>query len=231
MTRTAALPQRRTARIDVAPLKKTDHAAYLDLLDLTTSGEGLPAEAAQILTLPPARPPFTHGPALCLTAHARRTPHPVGAVFASLPDWTLQHPLCQADPDLSDLLGDIALCVHGLAVAPSHRRHGIARALITEAETRARSTKYRLATLLHKPELAGFYQRLGYTTAHHVTIHLPDAAMGLTQPHSFMTAVKPLHPGVRVRTVPGAPGPVVTGLLPGCDLPPTARFHGGRLLP
>ncbi|MFG3205312.1 hypothetical protein [Streptomyces sp. NPDC048192] len=47
---------------------------------------------------------------------------------------------------------------------------------------------------------------------------------------SFMTAVKPLHLGVRVRTVTGVPGPFVTGLLPGCDLPPTALFHRARLL-
>ncbi|MFE7328039.1 GNAT family N-acetyltransferase [Streptomyces sp. NPDC057565] len=179
---------------------------------------------------PPFWKLFTHGPALCLTAHARRTLKPVGAVFASLPDWTYQHPLCQADPHLSDLLATTALCVYGLAVTPHYRRQGIARTLLTETETRARSTRYRLATLIHKPELAGFYQRLGYTTAHHITVLLPDAAMGLTQPQPFMTAVKPLHPSVHVRTVHGAPGPVVTGLLPGCDLPPTARFRSGRFI-
>jgi hypothetical protein len=31
--------------------------------------------------------------------------------------------------------------------------------------------------------------------------------MGLIQPPPFMTAVKPLHPDVQVREVPGAPGP------------------------
>ncbi|MET8582220.1 hypothetical protein ABZX39_15215 [Streptomyces collinus] len=45
-----------------------------------------------------------------------------------------------------------------------------------------------------------------------------------------MTAVKALHPDVRIRTVPGAPGPVVTGLglLPGWDIPSTARFEDGE---
>lgn len=109
-----------------------------------------------------------------------------------------------------------------------HLRH--TRALLTETETRVRSTRHRLSTLIHKPELADFYQRLGYTTAHHVTVLVPGEAMGLTQPRPFMTAVKPLHPSVRIRTVPGAPGPVVTGLVPGCDLPPTASFRNGRLI-
>lgn len=54
--------------------------------------------------------------------------------------------------------------------------------------------------------------------------------MGLTQPSPYMTAVKALHPDVRIRQLPGAPGPVVSGLLPGWDLPTGARFEGGRLI-
>lgn len=65
---------------------------------------------------------------------------------------------------------------------------------------------------------------MGYTSAHHVTIAMPHAAMGLTQPPPTMTAVKPLHPGVQVRELPGTAGPVVTGLRPGWDVPPHARF-------
>ncbi|MFJ2730793.1 hypothetical protein [Streptomyces collinus] len=63
-----------------------------------------------------------------------------------------------------------------------------------------------------------------------MTITMPHAALGLTQPLPFMTAVKALHPGVRIRTVPGAPGPVVTGLLPGWHISPTARFEDGELI-
>ncbi|CAL9677091.1 hypothetical protein SUDANB105_08015 [Streptomyces sp. enrichment culture] len=232
MTPTVPTAATRAARIDVAPLRRPDHTDYLALLTLTTFGEQLPPEAEQILTLPPLRRPFTHGPALCLTAHSRRSPNPkpVGAVFASFPDWAHEHPVTRHDPELADLLSSTAILIYGLAVTPNRRRQGIARTLLTETENRARHTGYRLATLLHKPELAPLYKRMGYTTAHHITIVMPHAAMGLTQPAPFMTAIKPLHPDVHIRTVPGAPGPVITGLQPGWDMPPTAHFHDGQLL-
>jgi GNAT superfamily N-acetyltransferase len=216
----------------VLPLQRPDHADYLALLDLTTSGEGLPCEAAEILTLPPDRAPFTHGPALCLTAKLRRSPNPkpAGAVFASYPDWAYEHALAQDDPHLSHLLSRTAFMIYGIAVTPRRRRQGIARTLLIEAEDRARCAGFRMATLLHTFDLTGFYQRLGYTSAHHVTIAMPHAGMGLTQPLPFKTAVKPLHPDVQLRELPGAPGPVVAGLLPGWDLPPHTRFDDGRLI-
>jgi ribosomal protein S18 acetylase RimI-like enzyme len=214
-------------RVDITPLQRADHADYIKLLSLTTSGERLPvAELKSILAMPSFGGCFTHGPALCMTARLRRTtsPRPAGAVFASLPEWTSEHALTQDDPDLSALLSRTALCVHGVAVAKNRRGQGIARALLTETETRAREAGYRLATLLHKPELAPFYQRMGYVSAFHVTIALPHAGMGLTQPVPFMTAVKPLHPRVQIGTMPEAPGLVVAGLIPGWTLPPTAGF-------
>lgn len=149
-------------------------------------------------------------------------------MFASHPEWAYEHLLVQGDPGLSHLLSRAAFLIYGVAVTPRRRNQGIARALLTEAEHRARNTGYRMATLLHRPELTGFYQRLGYTSAHHVTIAMPHAGMGLTQLPPLMTAVKPLHPDVQVRQVPGAPGPVLTNLLPGWDLPPQARFDNGR---
>jgi GNAT superfamily N-acetyltransferase len=233
VTTAIASSQSPAARIDVTPLRRADHADYVALLDLTTDGAGLPAGVDQILAVAPFRKPFTHGPALCMTAHPRRSanPKPVGAVFASFPDWATDHPLCQRDPDLSELLLHTVICIYGLAVPTHRRRQGIARTLLTEAEDRARDAGFRLSTLVHKPELAPFYKRLGYTTAHHITVVLPpDAGLGTTQPHPYMTAVKPLAPDVHVREIPGALGPVVTGLLPGSDLPPTARFHNNRLI-
>ncbi|MFD4247289.1 GNAT family N-acetyltransferase [Streptomyces sp. NPDC058525] len=229
MPRTATVSRPRATRIDVAPLDSADHSAYLALLDLALD-QGLPAEVADILTLAPFKHPFTHGPALCMTARTRRTTTPAGAVFAAVPEWAYEHPLSQANPRLSDFLAATNIGIYGLAVAPEHRHLGIARSLLAKTETLARSTRYRLASLIHKPELADFYQHLGYTSAHHIVIPTPDGAMALTQPRPMMTAVKPLHPSVRIRTVPGAPGPVVTGLLPGCDLPPTAHFRNGHLI-
>ncbi|MEU7031594.1 GNAT family N-acetyltransferase [Streptomyces sp. NPDC046275] len=229
MPRTATASQPRATRVTVAPLDNADHSAYLALLDLTTD-QGLPAEVAQILSLAPFQHPFTHGPALCMTARTRRATTPAGAVFAAVPEWAYEHPMSRANSRLSGFLAATNISIYGLAVAPEHRDQGIARALLTKTETLARSTRYRLATLIHEPELADFYQRLGYTSAHHIVILTPDGAMGLTQPHPMMTAVKPLHPSIHIHTVPGAPGPVVAGLVPGCDLPPTARFHNGHLL-
>ncbi|WP_327411220.1 GNAT family N-acetyltransferase (plasmid) [Streptomyces sp. NBC_01281] len=223
---------RRRLRCTVAPLTATDHADYLALLALTADEDRLPAEAGHILTMPPQGPLSTHGPALCLTAHPRRgtDQQPVGALFASYPDWAVEHPLARRSPGLTERLARRALLVYGVAVAPEHRGQGIARLLLTEAEQRARAVGYRMTTLIHTPDLAPFYERLGYVTARHVTIAMPDAAMGLTQLWPYMTAVKPLVPGVRVRDLPGAPGPVVSALLPGWDLPADARFENGRLI-
>ncbi|MCZ1012004.1 GNAT family N-acetyltransferase [Streptomyces lydicus] len=233
MSPASVVPARSAAqRIDVGPLQRPDHTDYLALLALSISGDQLPDGMGEILAMPPYRAPFTQGPALCLTARLRRSsnPKPVGAVFASFPDWAREHALVQGDPNLSALLCQTAILVYGLAVTPGRRGQGIARALLTEVEGRARSVGYRMATLLHKPELADFYRRLGYTSGHHVTIAMSHAAMGLAQPMPFMTAVKPLHPDVQVREMPGAPGPVVGGLLPGWDLPSHARFEDGRLI-
>ncbi|MFE0778922.1 GNAT family N-acetyltransferase [Streptomyces sp. NPDC058861] len=228
MSLNPTVSQPRTPRIDVDLLDPADHAAYLALLDLTTD-QGLPAEVADILTLAPFQPPFTHGPALCMTARTRRATTPAGAVFAAAPDWAYEHPISQANTALASFLATTTIGIYGLAVAPEHRHLGMARALLARTETIARSTRHRLASLIHKPELADFYQRLGYTSAQHIVILTPGGAMALTQPHRMMTAVKPLHPSVRIQTVPGAPGPVVAGLVPGFELPPTASFRDGRL--
>lgn len=79
VTTAAVTPKPRT---DVAPLRRADRRGYLVLLDPTTWGEGLPAGTGLILTMPPLRHPFAHGPALSLSAHRRRSPdpRPVGTV-------------------------------------------------------------------------------------------------------------------------------------------------------
>ncbi|MFD6335076.1 GNAT family N-acetyltransferase [Streptomyces niveus] len=205
------------APLRVTSLQSPDHTAYLALLALTTSGDGLPPAAGWTLTLPPGRQPFTHGPALCLTARTRSGTKPHGALFAASPNWTSEHPLTRNNPELAARLDHTILCIYGLAVAPRHRDRGIARTLVTEAETRARNAGYRLSTLIHKPELAPFYKRLGYTTAHHTAIGLPPPhhLIGLTHP-PYMTAVKALHPDVHVHIHPQPDDSVstVTGLLP-----------------
>ncbi|MER5888040.1 GNAT family N-acetyltransferase [Streptomyces sp. NPDC001941] len=232
MTTPTPTPPKQPPRCSVTPLASTDHADYLTLLALTLESPQLHTGIKDILDLAPDRPLNTHGPALCLTARRRRTtnPQPAGALFASYPDWAADHPTVDRNPHLSLILARTALMIYGLAVAPKHRRQGIARALLTETETRARAHGYRMTTLIHTPDLTPFYQHLGYTTAPHITIFTPYGAMGLTQPWPFLTAVKPLTPDVQLRHVPGAPGPLVTGLLSGWDLPATARIDGDLLI-
>lgn len=212
---TTPVPTQPNPPIRVTSLQRPDHTDYLALLDLTTD-DGLPPTAGWTLTMAPHRQPFTHGPALCLTARTRRgtNPKPHGALYASHPNWTSEHPLTQNNPELTARLDRTILSIYGVAVTPSHRRRGIARTLVTEAETRARNTGHRLSTLIHKPELAPFYQRLGYTTAHHTIIVLPQGDMGLTQHPPYMTAAKALHPDVHVHPLPDASASIVTGLLP-----------------
>ncbi|MFD0432197.1 hypothetical protein ACFQ60_48100 [Streptomyces zhihengii] len=60
---------------------------------ITTSGGGLPAGIENLITLPGFDPPSTHGPAMCLSAHLRRHPTPVGALFAAVPEWAMEHTL------------------------------------------------------------------------------------------------------------------------------------------
>ncbi|MER5888039.1 GNAT family N-acetyltransferase [Streptomyces sp. NPDC001941] len=229
---TTPTPPRQPQHCSVTPLTPTDHADYLTLLALAYEDSQPPTGVEETLTLPPYGPLNTHGPALCLTARPRHTtnPQPAGALFATYPQWAATHPVVDGKLHLSLALARTALMIYGLAVAPKHRRQGIARALLTETETRARAHGYRMTTLIHTPDLTPFYQHLGYTTAPRTMIVTPYCLMGLKHPQPYLTAVKPLTPGVQIRHVPGAAGPVVTGLLPGCDLPATAHFDGDRLI-
>ncbi|MET8582221.1 hypothetical protein ABZX39_15220 [Streptomyces collinus] len=86
----------------------------------------------------PFRRPFTHGPALCLTARLLRSsnPQPLGAVFASFPDWAHEHPLTRDDLALSELISRTAILIYCLAVTPYRRPRGIARTLLMRRRRR-----------------------------------------------------------------------------------------------
>ncbi|MFD0432186.1 GNAT family N-acetyltransferase [Streptomyces zhihengii] len=110
-----------------------------------------------------------------------------------------------------------------MAVAAEYRGRGIARALLRRPKPGPRHPlPSRRAHPRAPPRLLlpahGIHHR---HAADRAAARHRDAAHPA---RPYMTAVKPLHPTVRLQPVPGAPGPVVTGLLPGCDLPPTARF-------
>ncbi|WP_425472858.1 GNAT family N-acetyltransferase [Streptomyces botrytidirepellens] len=120
--------------------------------------------------------------------------------------------------------------IHTIAVAPGCRRQGIARKLIRSAERRARESGFQLAVLEHQPELTGFYTRLGYHAGDsRLLIAMPRRNL-LSQCYGLLTAAKPLTAQVSVVDVPGAPARIVSGLLPGTDLPESARFTRGQLI-
>jgi GNAT superfamily N-acetyltransferase len=219
--------------VRIEPFRPAARADFLELLALATPGEPLPVAVTQATYLPQGSPPFTHGPAMCLTAYTTDSNRPVGALVASPPEWAFTHPLTVASPWLSKLLQHSVLCINGVAVRPDHRGLGVARALIDSAERRARRAGFGLAILEHERHmnLTGFYQRLGYTVADNRLIVAVPASELLCQqlPRRYKIAAKPLTAGTRVLTVPGAPAPVISGLLPGCDIPPTARFRNGIL--
>ncbi|MEU6070627.1 N-acetyltransferase [Streptomyces sp. NPDC047082] len=233
---TPSMPARTPAtghQVKVEPLKSADSAEFCDLLALATPGEPLPREMEAAAFLSPGRPPFTHGPALCLTASTNSSDRPVGALIASFPDWVYTHPLCAASPYLGVLLKQHVIKIYAIAVHPDHRNQGIARALLDLAERRARRYRFTLSILEHerRNNLTGFYEHLGYTVAdNQLIIAVPGGdLLGQLLPRRYKTAAKPLRPTVRVLTVPGAPAPIVSGLWSGCEIPPTARFRNGRL--
>ncbi|MFG3205320.1 GNAT family N-acetyltransferase [Streptomyces sp. NPDC048192] len=219
--------------VRITPLTRADRSDFLSLLQLATPTEPVPVAVEQTTYLSAGPYPFTHGPGMCLTARTPNSPTIVGALLASVFDWAFLHPLCTASPLLSELLTTTVLRINAVAVHPDHRGHHIASTLIDSAERRARRAGFRLTILEHERHLnlSAFYTKLGYTVADHRLIAVVPGADLLAQEHPrrYKTAVKPLLPSVRVVHVPGAPAPIISGLFPGCDVPPTARFHNGHL--
>ncbi|KNE78794.1 GNAT family N-acetyltransferase [Streptomyces xinghaiensis] len=215
--------------VRIVPARRADIGPYFDLIDLATPGRPRPPGLDRVLSLLPAPPPLSHGPFLCLTARDRND-RVVGALLAGPPRWAFEHPLYTDVPELSLFLQECVTAVYAMAVDPAHRRRGIARRLLRAAERRFREAGYLLATLEHGTDLSGFYTHLGYTCDPMLLINLPgDPLLGQTTSEGN-SAVKPLHPQVRLHQVPGAPARIISGLLPGTDIPPTARFHDNQLI-
>ncbi|MFJ8752020.1 GNAT family N-acetyltransferase [Streptomyces sp. NPDC102441] len=174
---------------------------------------------AVALSFPPGR--LTHGDCLCLIATVGG--QIVGALMASPPNWTERHPL------RGELVRSV-LYIGGVAVAHDHRDRGIASTLLCAAEQHSRSAGLRLLTLEHPSALTGFYARHGYTAGQdRLLVALPGGVQVRKMP-GHQTAVKPLAFGVGIAQVPGAPAGIVTGLLKGCDVPPSARYGRNGLI-
>ncbi|MEU2357737.1 GNAT family N-acetyltransferase [Streptomyces misionensis] len=208
-----------TPPVRIGRARFRDLDAVCDLLSLVSPGEAVPRTVPVALSLPPGR--LTHGDCLCLTA--RLGDRIVGVLMASPPRWTETHPL------RIELVRSV-LYIGGVAVAPDCRGRGIASELLRAAEQHSRAAGLRLITLEHPPGLTGFYTRHGYTAGQErLLVALPDGVQVRKMP-GHQSAVKPLALRVGLTEVPGAPARVVTGLLPGCAVPPSARYRDGRLV-
>jgi GNAT superfamily N-acetyltransferase len=213
-------------RIDDARL--TDQSPFLSLLSTATPDEPMPLAVHMALFLEPG-PPLSHGDALCLIA--RDAHHrPVGALIGGVPRWVYENPHCAEYPVRDQLASRVAI-IHGMAVHPDHRRQGIARKLIRAAERRFAHAGYRLLTLQHTPDRAPVYAKLGFRSSDMLLINLPGGNLLTQQFGTMRSAARPLATDVDLVTVPGAPAPVVSGILPGSQISPTMRYTGGRLTP
>ncbi|MCX4682069.1 GNAT family N-acetyltransferase [Streptomyces sp. NBC_01433] len=205
--------------VRIARARYRDLEAVTSLLSLVNPGQPVPDLVGVALSFPPGR--LTHGDCLCLIA--RVDGRIVGALMASPPNWTETHPL------RGELVRSV-LYIGGVAVAPDHRGKGIASALLRAAEQHSRSAGLRLLTLEHPSALTRFYTRHGYTAGQDcLLVALPNGVQVRRMP-GHQTAVKPLTLAVRIAQVPGAPAGIVSGLIEGCDVPPSARFGRNGLI-
>ncbi|WP_231650463.1 GNAT family N-acetyltransferase, partial [Streptomyces clavuligerus] len=101
--------------------------------------------------------------------------------------------------------------VHGLAVIPSHRNQGIARALLHRAEEAFRNAGYAALTLRHDRHLTQFYGRLGYTSHNRLSLIGPTGDLFSITDRGWKNAFKLLSPAASVTTVQGMP--TITGVL------------------
>ncbi|MFJ6437862.1 GNAT family N-acetyltransferase [Streptomyces sp. NPDC091416] len=200
----------------------------MDLIRHADPENPSPFHPARLILGMPPEPPLSHQLHLCPIAEDRQG-KAVGALMAGPPDWLVAHPGLQHFPLMLDLLHRITM-IHGVAVAPGHRRRGVGRALIRRAEQRYRELGWTLSMLVHAPSLAPFYERLGYTSHPALLMNLPSPHPLIGQDfRDVLTALKPLTDGVRLADVAFAPTPVISGILPGSQVPELAWFDGAGL--
>ncbi|MET8681984.1 GNAT family N-acetyltransferase [Streptomyces sp. NPDC004647] len=213
----------------VGEARPVDTDAFLALIAAATPNDPLPPILGQILSFQPGRPrrPLSHGDMLCLVARDTAG-RPVGALLGGVPKWVFEHPLC-AGTVLPPKLRERVSTIHAVVVDPAHRGRGIAGKLIRAAERRLWQAGYQLLTLEHPATLTPFYEKLGYLSDEELIMMLPGADLLELEAEGLLLAVKPLSNEVKMVTVPGAPARIVSGILPGCHVSATMRFHNGRL--
>ncbi|MGC5041098.1 GNAT family N-acetyltransferase [Streptomyces sp. DT73] len=219
-------PAQQPFRVQVARLQ--DEEAMMRNLALADPDNPAPFESSRTVLIHGPQGPLSHGRALLLVAR-HRDGHIVGALTASPSDWIRQHPgLTQLSHQ--DAVANRLVTVAGVGVDPAYRRQGVAHALITEAERYLARQGVGLLTLDHKPDLTGFYDRLGFAHGEQLVIHLPPPLPLIFQPANvgMIHAFKPLENNVHLRTVPGYHEPMVSGLVSRLHIPAQAVFLPGR---
>jgi predicted N-acetyltransferase YhbS len=205
-----------------------DVDAFMKLIRHADPDHPSPFHSARLMLGLAPEPPLSHNLNLCLIAEDRRG-KPVGALLAGPPDWLVEHPGLRGSPLTLALVYRMTM-IQGVAVDPKYRGRGLGQALIRRAEQRYREAGWGLSMLIHGPSLESFYQRLGYVSH-------PGLLMNLPRPHpligqdflNMLTALKPLAAEVRLADVPFAPCPVISGVLPGTQVPDHAWFDGAAL--
>ena len=216
----------RTFRVRDAGHRDLD--AFMNLIRHADPDHPSPFHSARLMLGLAPEPPLSHNLNLCLMAEDRRG-KPVGALLAGPPDWLVEHPGLHGSPLTLALVHRMTM-IQGVAVDPKYRRRGLGTALIRRAEQRYREAGWGLSMLIHSPSLEPFYQRLGYASH-------PGLLMNVPSPHpligqdflNMLTALKPLADEVRLADVLFAPCPVISGVLPGTQVPDHAWFDGAGL--
>lgn len=98
-----------------------------------------------------------------------------------------------------------------LAVRPEYRRTGIARALVQSAEEAFRNAGRAALTIRHDHDLTGFYEGLGYTSSHRLSMLMPTGELLTVVDRGWKHAFKILSPSVSTTLVQGLP--TITGAL------------------
>ncbi|WND40800.1 GNAT family N-acetyltransferase (plasmid) [Streptomyces sp. BB1-1-1] len=134
---------------------------------------------------------------------------PVGAIACGHAKW-------MSDPNRSPKIMHRRIVerittVHGLAVVPTYRNQGIARALLQHAEQTFRDAGYTALTLRHERSLTKFYGRLGYTSHNRLSLKLPTGELLSLVDRGWKHAFKVLTPTTSITTVQGMP--TITGAL------------------
>ncbi|GHE51033.1 GNAT family N-acetyltransferase [Streptomyces capitiformicae] len=218
------LDQAKPFRIRTA--RFSDEDAMMRLLALADPDDPAPFESSRTVLLRGPQGPLSHGLALLLVAQ-HQDGAIVGALTASPPDWIVTHPGITGEHNQSALLNRLGT-VHGVAVDEPYRGHGIACALIAEAERHLGRQGYGLITMDHKPELTDFYTRLGYAHGAQLVIHTPGPLIAQPAHTGMIHSFKPLESNVRLRAVPGYPEPMVSGLVSRTHIPAGSQFLPGR---